>query len=67
MASVIAAFRFWDSGLEHQPQRRGQPLKNTVVRMPGPSLMQNFWMLNSFPLQTLPLPLPMMIISHPLR
>ena len=25
------------SGLWHQVQRSGQPLKNTVVRMPGPS------------------------------
>jgi hypothetical protein len=26
------------SGLWHQRQRSGQPLKKTVVRMPGPSL-----------------------------
>ena len=49
MASAMAALRFCDSGLLHQRQERGQPLKNTVVRMPGPSLMLNFWMLKIFP------------------
>ena len=28
---------FMLSGLWHQEQRSGQPLRNTVVRMPGPS------------------------------
>ena len=32
----------WDSGLAHQLQRRLQPLKKTVVRMPGPSCRENF-------------------------
>ena len=27
----------WLSGLWHQGQRAGQPLRKTVVRMPGPS------------------------------
>ena len=27
----------WLSGLWHHAQRSGQPLRNTVVRMPGPS------------------------------
>ena len=30
------------SGLWHQGQRMGQPLKNTVVRIPGPSSVENF-------------------------
>jgi hypothetical protein len=29
--------RLWDSGLLHQVQARGQPLKKTVERTPGPS------------------------------
>ena len=27
----------FDSGLQHQTQLSGQPLRNTVVRIPGPS------------------------------
>jgi len=36
----------WDSGFEHQRQRRGQPLKKTTGRIPGPSWRLNFWILN---------------------
>ena len=36
----------WDgsisSGLWHQRHRRGQPFRNTVVRMPGPSSVEYF-------------------------
>ena len=31
-----------DSGLWHQTHERGQPLRKTVVRMPGPSWIANF-------------------------
>ena len=34
------------SGLWHQAQRMLQPLKNTVVRMPGPSYTKKRWMSN---------------------
>ena len=37
------------SGLWHQGQRRGQPLKKTVVRMPGPSSVLNCWRLKIRP------------------
>ena len=40
---------FWDSGLEHHTQASGQPLKKTVVRMPGPSSMLYRWMLKTVP------------------
>jgi len=56
IASAIAALRFCDSGFEHHLQRSGQPLKNTVVRIPGPSLMLNFWMLNSLPVASIARP-----------
>lgn len=36
---------FCDSGLAHQAQRNGHPFKNIVVRIPGPSWMENFWIL----------------------
>ena len=36
-----------DSGFEHQAQRRGHPLKNTVVLTPGPSCREKRWMLNT--------------------
>ena len=34
----------WDSGLQHHWQRRAQPLRKTIVRIPGPSWMEYFWM-----------------------
>ena len=34
-----------DSGLWHQAHLSGHPLKNTVVRIPGPSWVENRWML----------------------
>jgi hypothetical protein len=34
---VISRSLLWDSGLQHHIQRIGHPLKNTVVRIPGPS------------------------------
>ena len=37
----------WDSGLWHHEQRIGQPWKNTVVRIPGPSCTQVRWMLRT--------------------
>jgi len=37
------------SGLEHHGQRSGQPLRNTSVRIPGPSWIENFWMSNTRP------------------
>ena len=40
---------FWDSGLEHHTQLSGQPLKKTVVRMPGPSSMLYLWILKTVP------------------
>src|SRR5512138_2157939 len=33
----------WLSGLWHHRHESGQPLKKTVVRMPGPSLMEYFF------------------------
>ena len=32
-----------------QQQRSGQPLRNTVVRIPGPSSVENLWMLKTSP------------------
>ena len=40
---------YWLSGLAHQAQWSGHPLKNTTVRIPGPSFTLNFWMLNIIP------------------
>ena len=40
----------WDSGLEHQRQRKGHPFRKTVVLIPGPSWTLNFWMLKTSPL-----------------
>jgi hypothetical protein len=34
---INSGFVAWLSGLWHHQQRSGQPLKKTVVRMPGPS------------------------------
>jgi hypothetical protein len=41
--------------LWHQGQRKGQPFRKTVVRMPGPSSVENFWMLKTIPLSDDPL------------
>lgn len=38
-----------DSGLWHHLQRRGQPFRNTVVRIPGPSFTENRCILNTSP------------------
>ena len=38
-----------DSGLWHQAQESGQPLKNTAVRMPGPSCTQKRCILKIIP------------------
>jgi hypothetical protein len=38
------------SGLLHHGQDKGQPLKNTMVRMPGPSFNENFWIPEIIPL-----------------
>ena len=46
---AICGLRDCDSGLLHQRQDRGQPLVNTMVRMPGPSCTEYFWMLNTTP------------------
>jgi len=46
---ISSGVRFWDSGFEHHTQLNGQPLKKTVVRMPGPSSMLYLWMLNTVP------------------
>lgn len=35
------------SGFAHQGQSRGQPFKNTMVRIPGPSWTEYRWMLNT--------------------
>ena len=43
-AKESSGFAESDSGLWHQRQRNGQPLKKTVVRMPGPSWMEKRWM-----------------------
>ena len=45
------------SGLWHQRQLRGQPLRKTVVRIPGPSWMENFWMSKTRPCMADHLPL----------
>jgi hypothetical protein len=41
------------SGLWHQAQRSGQPLKKTVVRMPGPSSVLKRWTLNVVPVNAI--------------
>ena len=41
------------SGLWHQMHLRGQPFKNTQVRIPSPSCIQNFCMLNIKPISDL--------------
>src|SRR5262245_57952411 len=43
----ISGGKFWLSGLWHHQQRSGQPLKNTAVRIPGPS-----WTANRMTLKT---------------
>ena len=49
--SLVTISGYWcqDSGLEHHRQRRGQPLRNTVVLMPGPSWILNLCMLKIRP------------------
>jgi hypothetical protein len=37
------------SGLWHQRHRAGQPLRKTVVRIPGPSCRQKRWRLKMVP------------------
>ena len=37
------------SGLWHHRQRRGQPLRNTVVRIPGPSWIEKRWISKTRP------------------
>ena len=49
-SSVSWARICWDSGLAHQLHLRLKPLKKTVVRMPGPSCRENFWMLKMCPI-----------------
>ena len=39
------------SGLWHQKQLREQPLRKTVVRMPGPSWIENRCMLKTMPVE----------------
>ncbi len=39
----------WDSGLQHQEHLSGQPLKNTSVRIPGPSCTAKCWISNNLP------------------
>jgi hypothetical protein len=41
--------RCCDSGFAHQRHRSGQPFRNTVVRIPGPSWMLKRWMSNTTP------------------
>ena len=36
---MSCGLKLWDSGLLHQGQCKGHPLRNTVVRNPGPSLV----------------------------
>lgn len=38
-----------ESGVEHQRQRRGQPFRNTTVRMPGPSCFEHLSILRTMP------------------
>ena len=40
---------FCPSGLQHHLQRSGQPLRNTVVRMPKPSTKEPWTMLKTMP------------------
>jgi hypothetical protein len=54
----VSGSKLKPSGLWHQAQRRGQPLRKIVVRMPGPSCTANSLMSNSVPV--------MMILSFTL-
>jgi hypothetical protein len=40
---------FMDSALEHHLQLKGHPFMKMVVRIPGPSWTENFWILNIIP------------------
>src|SRR5271157_87761 len=40
----ICGAGFMHSGFWHHAQSSGQPLKKTVVLIPGPSCTENFWM-----------------------
>jgi hypothetical protein len=46
--TVLGAW-FQLSGLWHHQQESGHPFKNTVVRMPGPSCVENRMMLKMYP------------------
>src|SRR5512138_3396464 len=50
---ISSGRRCWPSGLWHQRQRRGQPLKKTVVRKPGPSWTENLRISNTMPVAEL--------------
>ena len=38
-----------DSGLQHHRQESGQPFKNTMDRIPGPSFTEKRWISNTTP------------------
>jgi|GEM_PF-3498905 len=45
----ISGYVCLPSGLWHQKQANVHPLRNTVVRIPGPSWMENRWILKTLP------------------
>ena len=47
--NMSCGLKLWDSGLLHHGQCSGQPLRKTVVRRPGPSLVDILWMLYTMP------------------
>src|SRR5512139_793956 len=52
-SKASSGFGLMLSGLEHHLQRSEQPLRKTLVRMPGPSWVQKCWMFRTRPVGAL--------------
>jgi hypothetical protein len=50
--SEISGAKEIPSGFAHHRHRRPQPFKNTVVRIPLPSRIEHFWILNILPVSS---------------
>ena len=48
-SNMSSGLGFCDSGFAHHSQRIGHPLRNTIVRMPGPSCTEKRCMLKTMP------------------